>query len=131
METFQRIVIIIAIILLIVCLVFIGITLSKTTDQGQWPPIVGRCPDYWVDSSGNGSNCINVRDLGTCTSGGNGVSPSGNHIAMNFTVAPYVGNAGTCAKYTWANSCGVTWDGITSGITNPCATLANTASAQK
>jgi hypothetical protein len=127
MASFQTIVVVIAILLLIVCLVFIGITLVKTKNDaaGQWPPIVGECPDYWVDTSGNGSNCVNVRNLGTCTSGGNGVSPAGKqHIAMNFTVAPYVGGGGTCAKYTWANSCGVTWDGITTGIANPCATEA-------
>jgi hypothetical protein len=127
MESFQTIVIVIAILLLIVCLIFIGITLVKTknTANDQWPPIVGECPDYWVDSSGNGGNCVNVKNLGTCTSGGNGISPGGKHVAMNFTVAPYAGDAGTCAKYTWANSCGVTWDGITTGIANPCATAAN------
>jgi len=127
MESFQMTVIVIAILLLIICLIFIGITLVKTknTSNDQWPPIVGECPDYWVDSSGNGSNCINVRDLGTCTTGGNGVSVGGKHMAMNFNVAPYVGSAGTCAKYTWANSCGITWDGITTGIANPCATAVN------
>lgn len=126
MGSFQSIVVVIAILLLIGCLIFIGIALVKTKKDadGQWPPIVGECPDYWIDSSGNGSNCINVRDLGTCKTGGNGVSPGGQHLAMNFTVAPYVGSAGTCAKYTWANNCGVTWDGITSGIVNPCASAA-------
>ena len=127
MASFQSIVVIIAIILLIGCLIFIGIALSKTKNDGQWPPIVGECPDYWVDTSGNGSNCVNVRNLGTCKTGGNGVSPAGKNIAMNFTVAPYIGSAGTCTKYTWANSCGVTWDGITSGISNPCATAVSNA----
>jgi hypothetical protein len=121
MASFQSIVVVIAIILLIVCLIFIGIALSKTKNDGQWPPIVGDCPDYWIDTSGNGGNCVNVRDLGTCTTGGNGVAPGGQHIAMNFTVAPYIGSSGLCSKYTWANGCGVTWDGITSGVTNPCA----------
>lgn len=125
MASFQSIVVIIAIILLIGCLIFIGIALSKTKNSSQWPPIVGECPDYWIDISGNGSNCVNVRNLGTCKTGGNGTSPGGKHIAMNFTVAPYVGSVGTCSKYTWANTCNITWDGITSGITNPCATLSN------
>ena len=25
-------------------------------------------------------------------------------------------------KYTWANHCGVNWDGITYGFRNPCQT---------
>lgn len=121
MASFQKIVVIIAIVLLIICLVLIGMALSKTKNGSQWPPIIGECPDYWVDISGNGENCVNVRKLGTCTTGGNGVSTSDSVMAMNFTVAPYIGSNSKCAKYTWANRCGITWDGITSGISNPCS----------
>lgn len=120
MASFQTIIVVIAIVLLIICLIFIGIALQKTKNSGQWPPIVGECPDYWIDTSGNGANCVNTRKLGTCTTGGNGVSPSDSIMAMNFTVAPYTGSNGLCAKYTWANKCDITWDGITSGIANPC-----------
>ena len=121
MASFQKIVATIAIVLLIICLIFIGIALTKNKNTSQWPPILGACPDYWVDTSGNGSNCVNMRDLGTCTTGGNGV-PVGSHMAMNFNSALYTGSNGTCAKYTWANKCGITWDGITSGVVNPCTT---------
>ena len=124
MASFQSIVVVIAIILLIICLIFIGLSLVKSKNSSQWPPIVGECPDYWTDTSGNGANCVNIKKLGTCTTGGNGVSPSDSIMAMNFTVAPYIGSVGTCAKYTWANRCGITWDGITSGIANPCTTTA-------
>jgi len=132
MASFQKIVVIIAIILLIVCLVFIGIALTKSGSASQWPPIVGSCPDYWYDTSGNGSNCVNVQNLGTCSSGGNGVVPinmPNAKIAMNFNVAPYVGSAGTCAKYQWATKCGVTWDGITSGVVNPCDAISSAKSS--
>lgn len=121
MASFQKIIVIIAIVLLIICLIFIGMALIKSKNSSQWPPIIGECPDYWVDTSGNGANCVNVRKLGTCTTGGNGASPSDSVMAMNFTVAPYIGSNSKCAKYTWANRCGITWDGITSGITNPCS----------
>jgi hypothetical protein len=48
--------------------------------------------------------------------------PSGMNT-MDFTVAPFTGNDGLCAKYNWANKCGVVWDGINSGnATNPCNT---------
>ena len=39
---------------------------------------------------------------------------------MNFNNAPYTGDNGTCNKYIWAKKCGVTWDGITYGVENPC-----------
>jgi hypothetical protein len=39
---------------------------------------------------------------------------------MNFNQSPFNTSNGTCAKYTWATNCGVTWDGITSGVPNPC-----------
>lgn len=113
---FQSTVLLIAILLLIVCLVLIGIALAKTKNTQQWPPLVAKCPDYWLDASNNGAQCINVKDLGTC----NASVPAGNHLQMNFTVAPYVGQNAACAKYKWANGCGLTWDGITSGVANPC-----------
>ena len=125
MGGFQRIVLITAIVLLIICLVFIGMILSKSKKNSQWPPIVGSCPDYWIDTQGNGGNCVNVENLGKCTSG-TGVTPANlqnatnSIISMNFDAAQYKGSQGTCNKYKWANSCGVTWDGITSGIANPC-----------
>jgi hypothetical protein len=66
--------------------------------------------------SGNGERCVNVKDLGTC----NGSVATGEHLIMNFSVAPYIGSDGNCAKYNWANSCGIAWDGITYGVPNPC-----------
>jgi hypothetical protein len=123
MATFQNIVLFVAIIILIIALVIIGIALSYSKDK-QWPPMTPSCPDYWLmDGSGNNATCTNVKDLGTC--------PSNNgqqHLTMNFNVAPYTGSQGLCNKYKWANNCGVTWDGITYGVANPCQTLASSSS---
>jgi len=117
MGGFQRIVILLLILLLIIILFIVGLSFSNKTKK-TWPPIVGDCPDYWLDMSGNGSKCVNVKDLGTC----NGSTTPGQHLTMDFTVAPYNGVDALCQKYTWANNCGLTWDGITSGIENPCLT---------
>ena len=116
MEGFQKIVLFSDIIILIVSLVLIGIALSGAKSE-QWPPMVPTCPDYWmVDGSGNNTKCINVKDLGTCP------KPSGNkHLIMNFNEAPYGGSDGTCQKYKWATGCKISWDGITYGVSNPCA----------
>jgi hypothetical protein len=117
MDTFQKIVLIIAIVILILALVIIGVALSYAKDK-NWPPLVPSCPDYWlVDGSGNNSTCINIKDLGTC-SAQNGEK----HLTMNFNNAPYTGSQGLCNKYRWANNCGVSWDGITYGVSNPCQT---------
>ena len=115
MDTFQKIVLFSAIIILIITLIFIGTTLSYSKDQ-EWPPMVPECPDYWmIDGSGNNATCINIKDLGTCKSLGN------KHQTMNFNTSAFTGSQGACNKYNWATKCNVTWDGITYGVSNPCS----------
>ena len=115
---FQMIVLTIAIVVLIVLLVVIGVALSKASVEDTWPPVVGDCPDYWVDMSGNGGACLNTKNLGRCH-----VSDSTTKAPpMNFNQKPFTGDNGTCSKFRWATACNVTWDGITSGVSNPCTT---------
>jgi hypothetical protein len=118
MASFQKIVLISAIVILIIALVFIGVSLIGKAQEVQWPPLVADCPDYWV-AQGSGTNltCSNVKDLGICR------PSSGGPQTMNFAGNPaFTGDTGACAKYTWANSCKVSWDGITYGANNPCST---------
>jgi hypothetical protein len=112
---FQMIVLTIAIIVLLVLLVIIGVSLSKASSGDNWPPVVGVCPDYWVDMSGNGDACSNTQSLGTCN-----IPSASSNATMNFNKSPFIGDNGTCSKYRWATACKVTWDGITSGVKNPC-----------
>jgi hypothetical protein len=121
---FQKIVLTIAIILLICALIFIGVSLAQSTEEESWPPIVGDCPDYWVDLSGNGAMCVNTKSLGTCN-----IPTSDNKNSMDFSGSGFSGSNGTCAKYTWANGCGVTWDGVNSGIANPYTTTSSTTTS--
>lgn len=125
MQTFQKVVLFAAIIILILVLVFIGYALHKAR-ASVWPPLIGDCPDYWVDMSGNGAMCTNVKNLGNGT-----CKPSGSDtfLKMDFTQPAFSGGNGLCAKYTWANNCGVSWDGITYGVTNPCDASGNTLSS--
>lgn len=109
MANFQRIVLIVAALIFILSLSLIAYSMHKSNNKAVWPPLVGGCPDYWIDLSGNGDYCSNVMNLGTC-----------NIKKMDFDVAPYNGAGGSCAKYKWAVGCNVTWDGITSGVQNPC-----------
>ena len=115
MGGFQKLTLIIAIIILFVALIVIAFSLHNSKIV-NWPPVVSNCPDYWLsDVSGNNITCINVKDLGTCK------AKSGDlHLSMNFNNAPFTGSNGNCAKYTWANNCNIAWDGVNYGISNPC-----------
>jgi hypothetical protein len=118
-STFQNVILTIAVVGLVVLLVIIGISLSKSSSTVAWPPVVGSCPDYWLDLKGNGEECYNVKSLGMCN-----VPNTKEKNTMNFNTAPFNSDNGTCSKYNWANNCKVTWDGITYGVTNPCDTSA-------
>lgn len=136
--SFQKIVLIIAIVVLILALIFIGMALTGTSDEETWPPLVGECPDYWTafNSTGEtdqdspfsslglepGNYCINVKDLGTCK------STDTSHKVMDFSAPVFTGTDGNCEKNKWANGCNVSWDGITYGYgaKNPCDTTTST-----
>jgi amino acid transporter len=115
-NSYQKIILIIAVIILFFNLIFISVALHNSTNA-NWPPVIPSCPDYWLsDGSGNNITCTNVKDLGVCK------PPSGTkHLTMNFNNTPFSGANGDCAKYTWANNCKVSWDGLTYGVGNPCA----------
>ena len=114
METsFQKILLALAIIGLIILLVIIGLSLSKSSSKMVWPPVVGSCPDYWIDLKGNGEACYNAKNLGKCN-----LPTKDNQNVMNFNVSPFNSTDGLCRKYQWANNCGVTWDGINYGVSN-------------
>jgi hypothetical protein len=115
MEAFQKTVLIVAVVILIISLLVIGIILISSR-KSSWPPNVSACPDWWVvDGSGNRQKCINVKDLGVC-------KPQGNlkHQEMDFNTSIFTGSSGLCNKYTWANKCKVTWDGVNYGVSSPC-----------
>ena len=67
------------------------------------------------NSLGNGEECFNEHSLGTCH-----IPSEGNPNTKNFNTTPFNESDGSCRKYTWSNNCGVSWDGITYGVTNPC-----------
>lgn len=105
MANFQSITVIVAIVILIICLIFIGIQLRKSKYDKQYPPVTGDCPDYWLDmSDGTGSNCINKQaDLGNADCA----------KTMDFSGAFWTGDSGLCRKSQWAKRCNLTWDGVT------------------
>lgn len=112
MGQFQKVVLIVAVVILILSLLVISSMLiyGKTAD---WPPSVSSCPDWWVED-GSGV-CVNVKDLGICPK-----EDGMDHQVMNFQLPAFTGSEGSCNKYNWSTKCKVTWDGVNYGVDNPC-----------
>lgn len=104
--SFQKNVVIIAIVLLIIVIAVIGWILSKGVDETPWPPSVSNCPDYWEDQQGDGTACFNVKKLGKC-----GIGP--------YNLKGWNKPDSACATKGMMNACDLTWDGITS--LDPCS----------
>ena len=100
MAAFQKTVLTVATVILIIYLCFIGIILYRQKNNYTYPPVIANCPDYW-DISGN--LCRNSLNLGksTCSN------------TMDFTTAQWSGSNNLSKKYKWAKTCNLTWDGIT------------------
>jgi len=147
---FQKGVVIFFGILLVVILIFLGVTLNKSNASEPWPPATSACPDYWLDFPYNaqgvpipnyvaGSQCVGTNDskniagmnLGNIipnpatlqnpktTSGAPNITSPYN---LSGTVGGYTftGSNGACHKRDWATANGISWDGITYGVSNPC-----------
>ena len=113
--SFQKIILLISIIILLLNLVIIAVALHYSKNK-NWPPMVPNCPDYWKsEGSGNNITCKNEKDLGVCNP-----QIGDKHLIMDFNKPPFTGANGNCAKYTWANNCKVSWDGVNYGVNNPC-----------
>ena len=106
--TFQRIVLIIAGILLIITLAIIGLLIKAGDLSSVFPPELGQCPDYFKTTMRDGKlTCKRVHDnLGTCE-------------YIDIGDATFRGDNGAYNKCMKAKSCSVppdnvvTWDGIT------------------
>lgn len=110
MGSFQNIVMIVAAVLLVLALIFIGVSLYNNKKNAVFPPVVADCPDYWLDmSEGNAKNCVNAKSLGSCDT-----------KSMDFSGSFWTGSDGLCHKYKWARQCNLTWDGVTNA-SNPCS----------
>ena len=113
---FQKIVLLIAIVILIVFLAFVGYMLYQNKYTSDYPPTVSDCPDYWLDrskSDSDGTNissyCYNVKNLG---------NPNCEK-KMDFSTSFWTSSDGLCKKQKWANECKLTWDGVTNN-NNAC-----------
>ena len=91
---YQIILILVASIMLILLLSFVGYTLYEHRKDQVFPPIIQKCPDNWNLSE---KECINTVHLGI-----NNTPASKDFSSMT-----------DCDKSRWAKEHGLTWQGYT------------------
>jgi len=100
--SYQKIVLGIFGILLVVILVAYGIMLYNASYTDTYPPVQADCPDWWLSKNENNKMiCENDQQLGKC----------GNSIELDNP--EWQGADHICKKKKWAEGCDITWDGIT------------------
>jgi len=112
MNQFQKTILFIALVILIICLLFIGVMLYNGKYNVSFPPVVGQCPDYWESELNDKGVEICKKSEGMAI----GINSEVCNGPMDFSVKDYEGATGACAKYEWAKGCQLTWDGITNNL---------------
>ena len=112
---FNKIVLIIATIVLIIMLILLYLFLSKALFEDSYPPVISNCPDYWdISLNSEGENiCINTNSVNI----GNNTEDCINIQPIQFELDSTSKEDTLCSKYNWAKSCKITWDGITNNTT--------------
>lgn len=106
---FNKIVLTVATVVLIIMLVLLGIFLSKSMFEDGYPPIITDCPDYWDISNNNGTkSCVDILKINS----GKGTNYC-NRIFTDLFDKQYSKDESICKKKEWAKDCKVSWDGIT------------------
>jgi hypothetical protein len=98
---FQRIILIIALIVLVLMTVILFYSVGATLKKKSYITNQSNCPDYWIDSEGNGTAC-----LGSLYNVSPGELCYGN---VNFSKMT------NCEKYNTMQNCKLNWNGINYG----------------
>ena len=109
--SFQKTVLIIALIVLSVMLFFIALAMKGLKKSQEYPPEVSECPDYWtknvqgVCNPINGLNSNNSQPFKT-------IDPSNKQEIVDNTKVCNL-YKGDEDKAAYAQACGIEWDGLT------------------
>ena len=117
MNSFNKIVLTISIIVLITCLVILGIFLAKSLFDRSYPPIVSTCPDYW-DISINDGNYICYNRLRSNGAYINRAYFDSSCVEFNYSEQGITEDMSEqdklCEKYKYTKQCHpIIWDGVT------------------
>jgi len=135
MDVFYTVVVIIAVIIMILALTYIGILISQKTIGANivgYPPIATTCPDNWEAMETSAGNTVckipttemknvgalydtnDVLDTGiTGDTSGYGTEGDVKYIDFNDPLWSSTSEITTCAKKTWADTYNIQWDGVT------------------
>jgi len=105
---FYKTVSIVALVILVISLAFIGSVLASSSKNIEFPPNISKCPDNYeiaYDEYGEFDTCKNDNQDNSCND---------ESFADSIYNMPGIGStSGACAKKTWAKACSVDWDGLT------------------
>ncbi len=124
MDSFQKIVLAIATVILILILTIIGVMLTKYKNKVVYPPVANTCPDYWKISADGlscsipSSSAVNVGNiyksdgsLAISSTDTYGYDSTNNTI--NFTDGGWSSSkSAVCAQKDWAGTYNLIWDGV-------------------
>ena len=108
---FNRTVLVVATILLILGLIIIGFFIVTSIQDSEYPPVISDCPDYW-DVTYNGNDKVECRS-NSINSGITTDSSCNNYPVSLFTASGSTDADIICEKNKWAKKCNIHWDGIT------------------
>jgi hypothetical protein len=119
MDVFYLIVLSIAIVFLILMLTVAGILMKNQNKDLAYPPVSNTCPDNWSFDK-NGCNIHgNSGTFNPNAPAESFVDDTPGHVNgdnfIDFNDSRWTGRKGKsaiCAKREWANSYGITWDGV-------------------
>jgi Plasmodium falciparum domain of unknown function (CPW_WPC) len=98
---FQRIILIIALIFLVIITVILFYSVGATLKKKSYITNESNCPDYWIDSAGNGTACVGALY---------NISPGEEcYGVIDFS------KMSNCDKYNRMNKCKLNWNGINYG----------------
>ena len=100
MQGFQKTVLIVAAVMLVISLVVLSGLIKSAVVDVEWPPQVATCPDYWT-GDGKGK-CASLKGSPDNT----GTSSGQINVASKAFATPQ-------QRCDWARGHNVTWDGIT------------------
>ena len=106
---FYKTVCIVALVILVISLAFIGSAMAGSTKKMAFPPNISKCPDgYYVDY--DETNDVMICKNDSATTSGCGEQTFIDASFNNPGIGP---TSGACKKKRWAQNCGVDWDGLT------------------
>ena len=109
---FYKTVCIIALVILVISLAFIGTALASSSKNVEFPPNISKCPDNYeivYDDYGEFETCKNNTMSDTDCQ-------SKKFADISYSMPGIGPTSAACAKKKWAKKCKVDWDGLTNNI---------------